>query len=63
MDKNIYVLDMPDFKPVYSQNVQYGYYGKRGDRLKVECVPNMSIVCSNCNQSLKRVGEKSVKRK
>lgn len=94
---------MPDFKPVYSQNVQYGYYGKRGDRLKelllktscyhcmycfaslkgdrtdlgeiehsiektlseylVECVPNMSIVCSNCNQSLKRVGEKKRKEK
>lgn len=28
-----------------------------------ECVPNMAIACSNCNQSLKRVGEKKRKDK
>ncbi len=28
-----------------------------------ECVPNMAIACSNCNQSLKRAGEKQRKNK
>ncbi len=103
MDKNIYVLDMPDFEPVYLEDIEYGYSGKRGDELKKllletssfhcmycyanlkgdrtdlgeiehsvektlsvylkECVPNMSVTCKNCNQSLKRVGEKRRKDK
>lgn len=103
MDDSIYVLDMPDFKPVYLKNIQYGYSGKRGDTLKklllkisdshcmycfaslkgdrvnfgelehsiekslsgylLECVPNIAIVCGNCNQSLKRAGEKQRKEK
>ena len=101
MEENIYVLDMPDFKPVYEQNLEYGYHGKRGERLKqlllgtsdyhcmycfaslkgdrtdlgeiehsvektlssylAECVPNMAVTCQNCNQSLKRTGEKQRK--
>ena len=103
MDKNIYVLDMPDFAPAYLKDIEYGYSGKRGDELKellletsgyhcmycfanlkgdrtdlgevehsvektlsdylVECVPNMAVTCKNCNQSLKRVGEKQRKDK
>ena len=103
MDENIYVLDMPDFAPVYAADIQYGYSGKRGDELKkllletskfhcmycfanlkgdrtdlgeiehsvektlsdylIECVPNMAVTCKNCNQSLKRVGEKQRKDK
>lgn len=103
MEENIYVLDMPDFKPVYEQNLEYGYHGKRGERLKqllldtsdyhcmycfaslkgdrtdlgeiehsvektlsgylVECVPNMAVTCEDCNQSLKRSGEKQRKDK
>lgn len=103
MGENIYVLDMPDFKPIYSKNIQYGYYGKRrtalknllletscfhcmycfaslkGDRTDLgeiehsvektlsnhltECVPNMAITCNNCNQSLKRAGERQRKEK
>lgn len=103
MDENIYVLDMPDFAPVYASGVQYGYRGIRGDELKrllletskfhcmycfanlkgdrtdlgeiehsvektlndylIECVPNMAVTCKNCNQSLKRVGEKQRKDK
>ncbi|MDE7323475.1 MAG: hypothetical protein K2N73_12315 [Lachnospiraceae bacterium] len=103
MDENIYILDMPDFKPVYLVDTEYGYSGKRGDKLKkllletskfhcmycfanlkgdrtdlgelehsiektlsthlVECVPNMAITCKNCNQSLKRIGEKQRKEK
>lgn len=101
MEEDIYVLDMPDFQPTYSKEVEYGYRGKKGARLKelllktsgfhcmycfaslkgdrtvlgeiehsiektlsgflVECVPNMAITCDNCNQSLKRAGEKQRK--
>jgi len=103
MDENIYVLDIPNFKPDYSENTQYGYRGKKGNTLKkllletshfhcmycfaslkgdrtdlgeiehsiektlsdylIECVPNMAITCNNCNQSLKRAGEKQRKDK
>lgn len=103
MDETIYVLDMPDFQPIYSEKVSYGYHGKRGVRLKKllletshfhcmycfaslkgdrtdlgalehsiekalsayleECVPNIAIACNNCNQSLKRMGEKQRKDK
>ncbi len=103
MDKDIYVLDMPDFAPAYLEDTEYGYSGKRGDELKkllletssfhcmycfanlkgdrtdlgeiehsvektlstylAECVPNMAVTCKNCNQSLKRVGEKGRKDK
>ena len=98
VDESIRFLDMPNFKPVYAENTEYGYYGKKGNVLKelllenseyhcmycfaslkgdrkdlgelehsiektlsdylVECVPNMAVACSNCNQSLKRAGEK-----
>lgn len=103
MDESIYVLDMPDFRPEYSQKVLYGYSGKKGEKLKelllgtsnfhcmycfaslkgdrtdlgeiehsiektlsyhlIECVPNMAVTCKNCNQSLKRTGEKQRKDK
>lgn len=103
MDESIYILDMPDFRPVYSQKVLYGYSGKKGEKLKellletsnfhcmycfaslkgdrtdlgeiehsiektlndhlIECVPNMAVTCKNCNQSLKRTGEKQRKDK
>lgn len=101
MEENIFILDMPDFKPVYAQREEYGYHGKKGTKLKnllletsdyhcmycyaslkgdrsalgeiehsvekalsdylVECVPNMAVACKNCNQSLKRIGEKQRK--
>lgn len=103
MDEGIYVLDMPDFQPVYAENIPYGYKGKRGRVLKkllletsyyhcmycfaslkgdrtdlgelehsvektlsdslIECVPNISVTCNNCNGSLKRAGEKQRKGK
>ena len=44
MEENIYVLDMPDFKPAYEQNLEYGYHGKRGDRLK-QLIQVTIIVC------------------
>ena len=34
MDETIYVLDMPDYQPIYSEKVSYGYHGKRGAGLK-----------------------------
>lgn len=40
MDESIYILDMPDFRPVYSQKVLYGYSGKKGEKLKELLIGN-----------------------
>ena len=45
MEDNIYVLDMPDFKPAYSQEVEYGYHGKRGTRLKELLLETSNFHC------------------
>lgn len=29
MEEDIYVLDMPDFQPIYSKEEEYGYRGKK----------------------------------
>lgn len=99
MTEDKWILDIPDFTPVYDSDKQYGYTGRAGvnlekllrdtsknhcmycyallrnDRVDIghlehsveksldekhltNCVPNIAIACPNCNQSLKRKGEK-----
>lgn len=53
MDEGVYVLDMPDFRPVYLENIQYGYYGKRGNVLKQLLLETSHFHCMYCFASLK----------
>ena len=53
MDESIYILDMPDFRPVYSQKVLYGYSGKKGEKLKELLLGTSNFHCMYCFASLK----------
>lgn len=101
MTKDLFYIDIPEFKPEYDKETEYGYEGKprdnlekllreksenhcmycyallKSDRAKTgevdhaiekslsnvlrNCVPNLALLCHNCNASLKRVGEQERK--
>lgn len=98
MKNDFFLLDIPNFSPLYDAQTEYGYKNKAGknlmellrstsknhcmycyallksDRINTgnlehsiekkldeehlkDCVQNIALACSHCNQSLKRVGE------
>lgn len=103
LTKELVYIDIPDFKPEYCKETEYGYVGKprenlekllreksenhcmycyallKSDRAETgevdhaiektlsdalwNCVPNLALLCHNCNASLKRVGERKRKTK
>lgn len=98
MSSDIFLLDIPNFKPKYKENEIYGYKGVASKNLKavltesskgycmycyskilvdrknfgqlehsiekfnsnklINCIGNISITCSTCNNSFKKKGEK-----
>lgn len=101
MADDLFLLDLPIYKPVYAKEKKYGFYGQEkkntlalltdlshgycmycfnrivingnhygqiehGIERKiakqlVNCVPNLGLACSKCNQSYKSIGEKQRK--
>ncbi len=71
--EDFFVIDIPVFIPAYDKKKQYGWsrhYNELWDLLKetaggycnlTDCVPNLGLACSNCNEKYKRKGEKKRK--
>ena len=67
MTEESFLLDIPDFIPEYQEKIndrvnigqlEHSIEKSIDEEYLTECVPNISLACPYCNQSLKRIGEK-----